>query len=218
MIRMKIDHPRLVDSLRKAYSAEKAASFAYIGHAGSLKCPEEIARVREIEQDEWDHRRNVLEIMQQYDIPVSKYYEVKYHLIGKIIGYSCYVIGRFMPYFFAGKLESGNVCEYFVMIRYFHSLGITEHDQILYEMGIKEKEHEVHFLSVIRDAKWLPLFEKVFSWGANASLNDVDLEQKYPVEEAGRYCKNFRAEPEQRQDAKPTLASRASTEVQHDQA
>ena len=194
MNHMEIDHPHLVDSLRKAYSAEKAASFAYIGHAGSLKSPEEKERVRQIEQDEWDHRRNVLKIMQQYDIPVSKYYEVKYHIIGKIIGYSCYVIGRFMPYFFAGKLESGNVCEYFVMLRYFHSLGITEHDEILYQMGIKEKEHEVYFLEAIRDAKWLPMFEKVFAWGTNASFNDVNLEKRYPVEEADRYCKHYRTE------------------------
>ncbi len=197
MNQMEIDHPRLIDSLRKAYSAEKAASFAYIGHAGSLKSPEEKERVRQIEQDEWDHRRNVLKIMQQYDIPVSKYYEVKYHIIGKIIGYSCYVIDRFMPYFFAGKLESGNVCEYFVMLRYFHSLGITEHDEILYQMGIKEKEHEVYFLEAIRDAKWLPMFEKVFAWGTNASFNDVSLEKRYPVEEADRYCKNYRAEASQ---------------------
>jgi len=194
MNQMEIDHPHLIDSLRKAYSAEKAASFAYIGHAGSLKSPEEKERVRQIEQDEWDHRRNVLKIMQQYDIPVSKYYEVKYHIIGKIIGYSCYVIGRFMPYFFAGKLESGNVCEYFVMLRYFHSLGITEHDEILYQMGIKEKEHEVYFLEAIRDAKWLPMFEKVFAWGTNASFNDVNLEKRYPVEEADRYCKHYRTE------------------------
>ncbi len=194
MNQMEIDHPHLIDSLRKAYSAEKAASFAYIGHAGSLKSPEEKERVRQIEQDEWDHRRNVLKIMQQYDIPVSKYYEVKYHIIGKIIGYSCYVIGRFMPYFFAGKLESGNVCEYFVMLRYFHSLGITDHDEILYQMGIKEKEHEVYFLEAIRDAKWLPMFEKVFAWGTNASFNDVNLEKRYPVEEADRYCKHYRTE------------------------
>jgi rubrerythrin len=65
---MKLNHQRLVDSLRKAYSAEKAASFAYIGHAGSLKDTDEIAAVRQIEQDEWDHRRNVLRIMEQYEI------------------------------------------------------------------------------------------------------------------------------------------------------
>ena len=66
MNQMEIDHPHLFDSRRKAYSAEKAASFAYIGHAGSLKSPEEKERVRQIEQDEWDHRRNILKIMQQY--------------------------------------------------------------------------------------------------------------------------------------------------------
>jgi hypothetical protein len=189
---MELEHKKLVSSLRKAYSAEKAASLAYIGHAGSLRDDKEIEAVRQIEQDEWEHRRNVLQIMKHYGIPASRYYEVKYQIIGKIIGYACYVIGRFMPYFFAGKLESGNVCEYFVMLEYFHSLGITEHDEVLYEMGIKEKEHEVHFLDSIKDEKWLPLFERLFSWGTNASLNDVDLGNRYPVEKADQYCKSHR--------------------------
>ena len=128
---MKLDHPRLVTLLQRAYSAERAASFAYIGHAGSLKDPVAKAAVKQIEEDEWDHRRHVLAIMQQYDIPISCSFEVRYFIIGKLISASCYVIGWFMPYFFAGKLESGNVCEYFVMMHYFHSLGIREHDTIL---------------------------------------------------------------------------------------
>ena len=189
---MKIDHSALVDSLRKAYSAERAACFAYVGHAGSLKDPDEIKAVQQIEQDEWDHRAHVLTLMQQYDIPISKWYELKFYLIGKFIGYSCYVIGWFMPYFFAGKLESGNVCEYFVMIHYFHSLGIEEHDEILFEMGIKEKEHEVYFLETIKDARWLPLFEKIFSWGKDTTLNDVDFENIPKVGESDRICKNFK--------------------------
>jgi len=140
---MKLNHAALTDSLRKAYSGEKAAAFAYIGHAGSLKKPEDKAAVRQIERDEWGHRENVLRIMQKYDIPISRFYEIKFHLIGRFISASCYVIGWFMPYFFAGKLESGNVCEYFVMMRHFRSLGITEHDEILYEMGMKEKDHDI---------------------------------------------------------------------------
>jgi len=86
-----------------------------------------------------------------------------------------------MPYFFAGKLESGNVCEYFVMMHYFHSLGIREHDAILYEMGMKEKDHEIYFLNQIRTSRLLPFFEKVFSWGSKSSLNDVDIENRYSV-------------------------------------
>src|SRR6185295_9346646 len=111
---MKLNHPALVELLQRAYSAERAASFAYIGHAGSLKNPVAKAAVKQIENDEWDHRRHVLAIMRQYDIPVSRWLEIRYFFIGKIISGSCYIIGWFMPYFFAGKLESGNVCEYFV--------------------------------------------------------------------------------------------------------
>lgn len=148
--------------------------------------------MKQIEDDEWAHRRHVRAIMQQYDIPVSRWYEIQYWFIGKFISASCHVIGWFMPYFFAGKLESGNVCEYFVMIHYFHALGITEHDPILYEMGMKEKEHEVYFLAQIKTSRLLPFFEKLFGWGRHSSLNDVDLENKYSVENAHRYCTTYR--------------------------
>lgn len=127
-----INHPQLIDLLQQAYSAERAAAFAYIGNAGSVKNPDEKAAVRQIEIDEWNHRAEVLKIMQQYNIPVSTYYEIKYYIIGKTIAISCYIIGWFMPYYFAGRLESGNVCEYFRMLKYFHELGITEHNQVLY--------------------------------------------------------------------------------------
>jgi hypothetical protein len=186
---MQIQHKKLKDLLQRAYSAEKAAAFAYIGHAGSLKNLSEKAAVKQIEADEWHHRKTVLAIMQQYQIPVSKYYEFKYHIIGKTIGYACYVIGWFMPYFFAGKLESGNVCEYFKMMQYFYEINITQHNEVLYEMGIKEKEHEIYFLAQIKNKKLLPFFEKLFGWGNQTSLNDVDLAKKYPIEEARKYCK-----------------------------
>ena len=189
---MKIDHPALVELLQRAYSAEKAAAFAYIGHAGSLKNHEAKAAVKQIEDDEWGHRKNVLVIMQKYDIPILKYYEIKFHIIGRVISASCYVIGWFMPYFFAGKLESGNVCEYFVMMQYFHSLGIRDHDEILYEMGMKEKDHEIYFLNQIKSSKLLPIFEKIFAWGRKSSLNDVDIENKYSVEKSAEYCKSYK--------------------------
>src|ERR1700760_3247963 len=100
---MKLQHPALAELLQRAYSAEKAAAFAYIGHAGSLKNPEDKAAVKQIEDDEWGHRENVLAIMWHYDIPISKWYEIKFHVIGKIISASCHVIGWFMPYYFAGR-------------------------------------------------------------------------------------------------------------------
>lgn len=186
---MKLNHSALVDLLQMAYSAEKAAAFAYIGHANSVKNTNEKQAIKQIEIDEWNHRSEVLSIMNLYDIKPSKYYELKFHVIGKLISASCYVIGWFMPFYFAGRLESGNVCEYFRMKAYFNELGITEHDQILYDMGIKEKEHEVYFYEKIKDNKWLPFFEKFFNWGASQSFNDIDLENKAPVNQSSQYCK-----------------------------
>lgn len=186
---MTLNHPKLIDLLKQAYSAEKAAAFAYQGHAGSVKNKEAKKRIKEIEDDEWHHRKEVLKIMQHYQIEVSKFYEFKYYIIGKMISISCYLIGWFMPYYFAGRLESGNVCEYFRAKQYFNDLGITLHDQILYDMGIKEKEHEVYFLKQIEGSKLLPFFEKVFSWGDKKSFNNIDLDKKYPVEKSDVYCK-----------------------------
>ena len=185
---MKLNHPQLIDLLQQAYSAERAAAFAYIGHARAVKKQEEKKAIKQIEDDEWFHREEVLEIMKEYGIPVSKWYEFRFYVIGKIIWYSCYVIGWFMPFYFAGRLESGNVCEYFRMKIWFNELGITKHDRILYDMGIKEKEHEVYFLEQIKDNKLLPFFEKLFNWGGEKSFNNIDLDKKYPVEKSDVYC------------------------------
>lgn len=189
MSKISLQHKALIKSLQKAYSAEKAAAYAYIGHANSVKNKEEKLAIKQIEIDEWHHRKCVLEIMNEYNIPVSKWYEIKFAIIGRTIGFSCHLIGWFMPFYFAGSLESGNVCEYFIMKQYFNSLNIDKHDEILYEMGIKEKEHEVYFLSKIKNNKLLPFFEKIFRWGNFKSFNDVDLDKKYPVEKSDVYCK-----------------------------
>jgi ferritin-like metal-binding protein YciE len=187
---VKLKHKKLIKLLQKAYSAEKAAAFAYQGHASSVRDKEAKLAIKQIEIDEWEHREEVKKIMEVYAIPVSKYNELQFHIIGKIISFSCFIIGRFMPYYFAGRLESGNVCEYFKMKHYFNSLGITTHDQILYQMGIKEKEHEVYFLERVKNDKWLSVFEKVFLWGKRKSFNNVDLKKTYPVEESDIYCKS----------------------------
>ncbi len=130
--------------------------------------------------------------MNRYEIPVSKFYELRFHLIGKFIAFSCHIIGWFMPHYFAGRLESGNVCEYFIMMKYFHELGIRDHDHDLYEMGVKEKEHEDFFLDQVKDSRLLPFFEKVFKWGKNESMNDVDMEDLKVVEKSDQYCDSRR--------------------------
>ena len=76
------------------------------------------------------------------------------------------------------------------MMRYFNAIGITAHDDVLYEMAMKEKEHEVFFQKSLRNNRLLPLFERIFGWGNKSSFNDVDLENKSPVEESKGYCRH----------------------------
>ncbi|MDB5227652.1 MAG: hypothetical protein JWN78_1845 [Bacteroidota bacterium] len=171
----------LINLLQLAHSAEKAAAYAYQGHAGSVNDAGIKKTIKVIEEDEWEHRAEVLKIMNGYNIPVSKWYEFKYAFIGRLISSSCYVIGWFMPMYFAGRLESGNVNEYFIMKDLFNALNIYDHDAILTEMGLKEKEHEVFFLGQIRQHKLLPVFEKIFNWGANKSFNTIPEEIENPV-------------------------------------
>ena len=187
---MILNHPELINLLQKAYSAEKAAAFAYQGHAASVKDETEKSEINQIGNDEWSHRKEVLAIMNDFEIPISRKYEIQFHIIGKLICYSCYVIGRFMPFYFAGNLESGNVCEYFRMKQFFNSLGITKYDQLLYNLGIKEKEHEIYFLEKIKTNSLLPFFEKFFGWGNNIQMNNIDLDKKYPFDKSDSYCKN----------------------------
>jgi hypothetical protein len=49
---VKLQNPDLIDLLQRVYSAEKAAAFAYKGHAGSVKKREEKNAIRQIEIDE----------------------------------------------------------------------------------------------------------------------------------------------------------------------
>ena len=187
---MLLTDPVLVRLLKQAYSGEKAAAFAYQGHAGSVKISEEKAAIKQIEIDEWNHRKEVLHIMNQYQVSVSRWYELKCFFIGKTISLGCYLIGWFMPFYFAGDLESGNVCEYVRMKRLFNALNITDHDEILYEMSLKEKEHEIYFYDKIKNNKWLPFFEKIFHWGSK-SKNDVDLNAGFDVTNTNSHCKYY---------------------------
>ncbi|MFQ3270888.1 MAG: rubrerythrin [Lentimonas sp.] len=105
-------HPQLVQSLRQAYSVEKAACFAYSGHAASLRDPAEKAAIRQIELDEWEHRAEVLKI---------------------------------------------------------------------------------------KDAKWPPLFERVFNWGVDHSLNDVDQGHPFSEEKIHSYYRDYRTREAERE-------------------
>ncbi|MCB1213995.1 MAG: demethoxyubiquinone hydroxylase family protein [Deltaproteobacteria bacterium] len=168
----------LIKLIRGAYSGEKAAAYAYQGHARSITSAEEKNWIKKIEDEEWDHRKYLKEMMQEYGLRPSLWLEIKMALIGQIISLACHLIGYFMPMYFAGRLESGNVEEYLEMKRLFNSIDIHQHDKCLEEMAAVEKEHELYFLSKVEDHPWLKFFMKIFKWGPGLSFNDYQLENK----------------------------------------
>lgn len=156
---------QLIHILQGAYSGELAAGFAYRGHWKSVKNPHERAAIQKIEREEWVHRNRVGEMLARLGAQPGKFLEVKLWMIGGTIGLACRLIGWFLPMYFAGRLESGNVIEYQVAASHARVLGMKEFEADLLVMAQVEKEHELFFLNVIAGHSLLPIVSGAFGWG-----------------------------------------------------
>jgi demethoxyubiquinone hydroxylase (CLK1/Coq7/Cat5 family) len=159
------DHRELVRILQGAYSGELAAGLAYRGHWKSVKSTDERVAIQKIEREEAVHRQRVGEILASLGSAPRKLREMKMWMIGRTIGLSCHAIGRFLPMYFAGRLESGNVVEYEDAASHARALGLLEFEADLLMMARVEKEHEMFFLSVVTGHRLLRLMRAIFKWG-----------------------------------------------------
>ena len=160
----------LVRILQCAYSGELAAGHAYRCHWRSLKHPAERAAIQKIENEEWVHRKRVGEMLSSLGARPQKRREARFWLVGRTIGMACHVIGWFLPMYFAGRLESGNVVEYETAALHAGSLGLREFEADLLVMAGVEKEHELFFLDAVHAHRLLPLVSSFFGWGQIAAL------------------------------------------------
>ena len=164
----------LIHILQSAYSGELAAGFAYRGHWNSLKNAGERAAVQKIEHEEWVHRERVGEMLASLGASPLKYREAKFWLIGRTIGLSCHVIGWFLPMYFAGRLECGNVVEYQTAASHAGALGLKKFEADLMVMAGVEKEHEVFFLTAVTGHRILPLVSSFFGWGQASGVQPAN--------------------------------------------
>lgn len=156
----------LIQVLRRAYSGELAAALAYRGHWKSCTRPEEITGIKQIEADEWVHRRGVGKMLTELGSGPSPFLELRCWLIGRSLGLGCHVAGWFWPMYFAGRLESGNTVEYLNAAAYARALGLLEFEQELLLMSAVEKRHEEFFLTMVSAHRWLAVAMRLFGWGA----------------------------------------------------
>ena len=148
----------LIGVLRHAYSGERAAAYAYRGHARSVRDPGERSRIRQIEDEEWRHRELVGGLLRQLGARPSPVAELRAAVIGRTLGALCFVAGWFAPMYGAGRLESGNIVEYEDAARYARDGGRPELADCLLEMAEVEWEHEAYFRSRIEGSRWLRVF------------------------------------------------------------
>lgn len=156
---------KLIRILQGAYSGELAAGLAYRGHWKSVTRADERTAIQKIEREEAVHRQSVGEMLAGLGSAPRKLREARMWVIGSTIGLSCHALGRFLPMYFAGRLESGNVIEYEDAASHARALGLGEFETDLLVMARVEKEHELFFMSMVAGHRLLPLMRAIFKWG-----------------------------------------------------
>lgn len=155
----------LVRILQNAYSGEIAAAYAYRGHWRSLKGSPERERIKEIEAEEWDHRRRVGEWLAALGSAPRPVREKVFWTIGRTLGVTCHISGWFMPMYFAGRLESQNSVEYEDAAAFAKELGMGDCVDDLLDMARVEVEHEEFFRETVTGHRLLPVMQRFFGWG-----------------------------------------------------
>jgi rubrerythrin len=149
---------KLINILQLAYSGELAAGYAYRGHWHSLSDGDDRARVKQIEDEEWHHRKLVGEMLRELGAGPNKRRELRATFVGRTLGLLCHVTGWFVPMYGAGKLESRNIVEYETAARYARECGRTDLIDCLLTMAEVEWEHERYFRSCVLRHRWSTRF------------------------------------------------------------
>ncbi len=175
--------------LQLAYSAERAAAYAYRGHWHSVVREDERIRIRQIEDEEWHHRDLVGEMLESLGAHPSRRREIRALVIGRVLGVLCHVLGWLAPMYGAGRLESRNVSEYETAARYARDCGREAFIDCLLIMAEVEWEHEKYFRSRVLIH---PLGRRLFLWPAPPSKEMIResfaRESEEGLELAGASC------------------------------
>ncbi|HBE81151.1 MAG TPA: hypothetical protein DDW24_00035 [Blastocatellia bacterium] len=163
-MKLRTARENLIRILQNAYSGEVAAAYAYRGHWRSLKESPERVRIMQIEEEEWDHRRRVGQLLEKLGAKPRPIREKVFWTIGRSLGVTCHVSGWFMPMYFAGRLESKNSIEYEDAAAFAKELGMDDCVAELLDMARVELEHEEYFRSVVTGHRLLPAMKRVFGW------------------------------------------------------
>jgi hypothetical protein len=146
---------RLIRLLRAAHAGERAAALAYAGHWRSVRDPAEREAIRRIEADEWEHRRCLGKMLADLGAKPAPLLEMMLVIIGCFIAVSCFLGGRFIPMYGAGRIERNNVHEYIDAAVFAREAGLDSLIDELLRMAELEWDHERYFRTRIADHRGL---------------------------------------------------------------
>lgn len=152
----------LIRLLQNAHAGEKAAAFAYRGHALSVSDAGERADILRIENEEWEHRACLAQMLSALGARPRLSREILMTVIGSVIYILCrlggwfnlFGFGWYMSMFGAGKLEQSNILEYEVGALAARACGEERFVEDLIHMAEVEWDHEIYFRSKSLTSKW----------------------------------------------------------------
>lgn len=156
---------QLILILQMAYSGEKAAALAYAGHWRSVSDPAEKLSIARIEQDEWEHRTIVGQMLAELNDKPQAWRELLMGTIGAVIFLACFISGWFFPMYFAGRLEHANVHEYSDAAKHARALALSSYEDELLRLSAVEQTHEDYFKQRVRGHWLTPSMQQLFGWG-----------------------------------------------------
>jgi hypothetical protein len=160
---------RLIRILQYAHAGELGAAWAYRGHWHAVTAPDEVEGIRRIEEEEWVHRAIVQRMLTTLEAQPLLPLEILIGTIGRTAGFLCHVTGWFLPMYFAGRLEFGNVDQYEDAAFHARRLGLKDFERELHEMTLTEREHELFFMNKVKGHFLLPFVQFLFHWGPEQS-------------------------------------------------
>src|SRR4051812_453578 len=154
----------LIRILQDAHAGEMAAALAYRAHWRSLPHGPERDEVRRIEGTEWDHRAEVLSMLEFLGARPRPGRERAMRFVGRFFGSLCFLTGWFWPMYAAGRLEAQNVGQYVAARDAAATLGLHDFIEQLHAMTIEEDRHEQWFGDRVRGHWLLPTARRLLGW------------------------------------------------------
>ena len=136
---------KLIYMLQQAHAIEIGAYEAYYGHANASKDPEAKRRIKEIQQDELDHKLNVGFMLHELGGKNNEVMDSLLYFIGRSISLICYIMVKRAANWGAKIMEVMGADEYRKLAFEARAQGYYKMALTLDDMQKAEKDHEEFF-------------------------------------------------------------------------